>query len=95
MKILLTDCGSTSQQILTIKVVLKNLVFSAENDHNDVITMKKYSPIIVDLLSKINNINNVNVTSDIFARRRIKARHWSISKSGLDCSIDQEAFSYS
>ena len=75
MKILLTDCGSTSQQILTIKVVLKNLVFSAENDHNDVITMKKYSPIIVDLLSKINNINNVNVTSDIFARRRIKARH--------------------
>ena len=75
MKILLTDCGSQSQQILTIKDVLKNLVFSTENEHNDVITMNKYSPVIVDLLSKINNINNVNVTSDIFSRRRIKARH--------------------
>ena len=75
MKILLTDCGSPSQQILTIKDVLKNLVFSTENEHNDVITMNKYSPVIVDLLSKINNINNVNVTSDIFSRRRIKARH--------------------
>ena len=47
-------------------------MFSAERDHTDVITMEKYSPTIVDVLSKIKNRNNDLETSDINTRLKVK-----------------------
>ena len=35
------DSGSSSQKILTIKAILKYLIFSVESDHADVINMGK------------------------------------------------------
>ena len=35
------DSGSSSQKILTIKAILKYLIFSEESDHADVINMGK------------------------------------------------------
>ena len=37
----LTDRGSPSQEILTINTVLKDLIFSAESNHTDVINIEK------------------------------------------------------
>ena len=42
IKNLLNDCDTLSQQVLMIKAVLKDLIFSAENDLANVMNMKKY-----------------------------------------------------
>ena len=46
MKILLTDCGSPSQQLLTIKVLLKDPIYGEQSEQVD----NKESPRIVDIL---------------------------------------------
>ena len=40
-KHLVNDYGSPSQKILIIKTLLKDPLFSSENDHADVVNMKK------------------------------------------------------
>ena len=48
MKILLTDCGSPSQQLLTIKALLKDPIYGKQSEQVD----NKESPIIADILNK-------------------------------------------
>ena len=83
--------GSPSQKILTIKAVLKDLIFSAESNHIDVVNIEKELPTIVNLLSKIKNRNNDIETSDINTRRRVKTRRRLISNTDSDYSVDQVA----
>ena len=42
IKNLLNDCDTLSQQVLMIKAVLKDLIFSADNDLANVVNMEKY-----------------------------------------------------
>ena len=91
MKILLTDCGSPSQQLLTIKALLKDLIYGEQSEQVD----NKESPTIADILNKIDKINKEIVGSDINIRRRVRARRRLISKSSSECSIDQESISFS
>ena len=91
MKILLTDCGSPSQQLLTIKALLKDPIYGEENEQVD---KNEESPSISDILDKIDKRNKEIVSSDINTRRRVRARRRLISKSSSECTIDQEAFSF-
>ena len=84
MEILLTDCGSPSQQLLTIKSLLKDIIHGEQSEQVD----NKESPKIADILNKIDKRNKEIVSSDINTRRRL------ISKSSSECSVDQEAFSF-
>ena len=90
MKILLTDCGSPSQQLLTIKALLKDPIYGEESEQVD----NNESPTITDILNKIDKRNKEIVSSDINTRRRVRARRRLISKSSSECTIDQEAFSF-
>ena len=91
MKILLTDCGSPSQQLLTIKALLKDPIYGEESEQVD---NNEESPTISDILDKIDKRNKEIVSSDINTRRRVRARRRLISKSSSECTIDQEAFSF-
>ena len=85
MKILLTDCGSPSQQLLTIKALLKDPIYGEENEQVD---KNEESPSISDILDKIDKRNKEIVSSDINTRRRVRARRRLISKSykqATDC----------
>ena len=84
MKILLTDCGSPSQQLLTIKVLLKDPIYGEQCEQAD----NKESPIIADILNKIDKRNDEIVSSDINTRRRVRARRRLISKFSSECSVD-------
>ena len=95
IKNLLIEYGSLSQNILTIKGVLKDPIFSAKSDYTAVINIENVSPIIVNLLSEIKNKNNDFETSNINTRQRVKNRGRLISKAGSNCSIDQEEFYFS
>ena len=53
MKILLTDCGSPSQQLLTIKELLKDPIYGEQSEQVD----NKESPTIADILNKIDKRN--------------------------------------
>ena len=87
MKILLTDCGSPSQQLLTIKALLKDPIYGEESEQ-----VNNESLTISDILNKIDKRNKEIVSCDINTRRRVKARRRLISKSSSECTIDQEAF---
>ena len=52
IKYLLTDCDNPSQQLLAIKAVLKDPIFSKESDQSDVINIDNESTKIVDSLKK-------------------------------------------
>ena len=90
MKILLTHCGSPSQQLLTIKALLKDLIYGEQSEQVD----NNESPTIADILNKIDTRNLEIVSCDINTRRRVRARRRLISKSSSECSIDQETFSF-
>ena len=53
IKHLSTDYDSPNQQLLTIKDVLKDPVFSKESDQSDMINIDIKLPSIVDLLKKL------------------------------------------
>ena len=53
MKILLTDCGNPSQQLLTIKELLKDPIYGEQSEQVD----NKESPTIADILNKIDKRN--------------------------------------
>ena len=53
MNILLTDCGSPSQQLLTIKALLKDPIYGEQSEQVD----NKESPTISDILNKIDKRN--------------------------------------
>ena len=53
IKNLLTNWGSPNQQLLTINAVLKDPIFSKENDKADVVNIDNDSPITVYLLKRI------------------------------------------
>ena len=77
MKILLIDCGSPSQQLLTTKALLKDPIHGEQNEQID----NKESPTIPDILKQIDKINKEIVSSDINTRRRVRTRRRLISKS--------------
>ena len=89
MKILLTNCGSPSQQLLTIKVLLKNPIYGEKCEQVN----NKESPTIADTLNKIDKRNEEIVSSDINIRRRVRARRRLISKSSSEYFVGQEEFS--
>ena len=70
MKILLTDCGSPSQQLLTIKALLKDPIYGEQSEQVD----NKESSTISDILNKIDKRNKEIVSSHINTRRRVRAR---------------------
>ena len=74
---------------------MKDLIFCSENDHADVVNMKKELPTIIKLLSKIKNRHSDLETSDVNTRRRVKTRRRLFWKTGSDCCIDQDSFSIS
>ena len=94
IKNLLTDCGSPSQQLLTINSIFKNPIYSEQSDQVDAINTEQDSPTIIDILNKIDKRNKDIVSSDVNTRRRVKARRRIISKSSSDNTVDQEAFSF-
>ena len=51
-------------------------------------------PTIIDILNKIDKRNDEIVSCDVNIRRRGRARRRFILKSSLECSIDQEEFSF-
>ena len=53
IKNLLTNWGSPNQQLLTINAVLKDPIFSKENDKTDGVNIDNESPITVYLLKRI------------------------------------------
>ena len=95
IKNVLTDCDSPSQQLLTIKSILKDPVYSDQSDQVDVINTEQDSHTIKDLLNKIDKRNKEIVSSDVNTRRRVKARQRLTSKSSSECTVDQESFSFS
>ena len=52
-------------------------------------------PTIIDILNKIDKRNKNIVSSDVNTRRRVKARRKLISKFSSECTVGQEAFSFS
>ena len=83
MKILLTNYSSPSQQLLTIKVLLKDPIYGEESEQVD----NNESPTISDILNKIDKRNKEIVSSDINTRRRVRARRRLILKSSSECSL--------
>jgi len=53
IKSLFTDCGIPSQQLLTIKSILKNPIYSEQSDQVDFINTEQDSSTITDILNKI------------------------------------------
>ena len=51
IKNLLTDYGSPTQHILTIKI-MKDSIFSEQSDQVDIINTEQDSPAIIDILNK-------------------------------------------
>ena len=72
IKSLLTNWGSPSQRILTIKSILKDLIYSEQSDQVDIIDTKQDSPTIIDIIKKIDKRNKEIVSSDVNTRRRVK-----------------------
>ena len=52
IKNLLSDCGSPTQHILTVKAILKDPIYSEQSDQVDIINTEQDSPTIIDILSK-------------------------------------------
>ena len=78
IKSLLTNLGSPSQRILTIKLILKDLIYSEQSDQVDIINTKQDSPTIIDIIKKIDKRNKEIVSSDVNTRRRVKLdEDWS------------------
>ena len=92
IKSLFTDCGIPSQQLLTIKSILKNPIYSEQSDQVDFINTEQDSSTITDILNKIDKRNKEIVSSVVNTRRRVKARQRLISKSSSECIVDQEHF---
>ena len=95
IKSLLAHCGSPSQQIFKIKVILKDPIYSEQSDQVDDINTEQDSPTIIDILNKIDKRNKAIVNGDVNTRRRVKSRPRLISKSSSECTVDQETFSFS
>ena len=74
---------------------MKDPKYSEQSDQVDIINTEQDSPTIIDISNKIDKRNKEIVTSDVNARRRVKARRRLILKSSLECSIAQEAFAFS
>ena len=74
---------------------MKDPIYKEQSDQVDIINTEQDSPIILDILNKVDKKNDEIVTRDINTRRRVRARRRLISKSSSECSIDQEAFSFS
>lgn len=74
IKHLSTDYDSPNQQLLTIKDVLKDPVFSKESDQSDMINIDIKLPSIVDLLKKLKQRKGDLGESNINTRRRIQTR---------------------
>jgi len=74
---------------------LKDLIDSKQSDQVDIINTEQDSPTIIDILNKIDKRNDEIVSSDVNTRRGVKARRKLISKSSSECSVRQEAFSFS
>ena len=95
IKRLLIDCDSPSQKWLTIKAILKDPIYSDQNDQVAFINTEQDSPTIIDILNKIVKKNKEIVSSDVNTRRKVRARRRLISKSSSDNTVDQGAFSFS
>ena len=84
IKNLVTDYGGPTHQILTIKSILKGSIYSEQSDQVDIINTKQYSPTIIDIVNKIEKLNDDIVTCDVNTRRRVRARRRLISLGVLN-----------
>ena len=60
IKSLLTDCGSPTQQLFTIKAILKYPIYSEQSDQVDMNGKEQNSTTIIDILNKIDKNNKRN-----------------------------------
>ena len=71
IKHLLTDCDNPIQQLLAIKDVLNDPIFSKESYQSDVINIDNKSTKIVDSLKKIKQRKNDLEGSDVNTTQRV------------------------